>query len=977
MLDYIPADTLDFVFDMDLDYFSDDFEMQRNNKDLSYNQFGKTLVDLCCTHSIHIVNGRLYDDTQGEFTCLTRNGASVVDYHITSSECFRSIITRFSILTRDESDHLPVYVCLTFPCYNNPTETDRTLNGCNSTDVSFIEKFKWKEQHKQHFLDIFTDTYELAKNEILQSVGTNINDAIDKLVNIYKHAAAIMKVGRNGTPHLSQQINQPWWDAECDVAKQAKYSSLRRFRSTNSNDDLQVYFDKRKLFKNICNEKRLSYQKNMRQSLIQSRTNPNKFWQIIKRNRSHKNVSQPEIDQGKWIDYFKELLFKPNLPRLEELEIDDRSNPAYDQILNRPFTDDEISASIRKLKTGKSQGLDGIGAEFYKHTCHIICPMLRDIFNTILNTGVFPNCWRDSVIVPIHKSGSKLDPANYRGISLINVMYKIFSNIVYTRLNDWAEGYGKIDESQAGFRAEYSTTDNMFTLTSLIQKYISKPGGRFYVLYVDFQRAFDGLLHHKLFENLQNIGCKGKLLKILIAMYSNLQSCVRISSHSVTQSFKCNIGTRQGDVSSTIMFNLFINELPLFLRRQGHRGIFVTHQIQDIICILFADDVANCTETASELQRQLNSISEFCHNMGMAINQKKTEIIVFRNGGPLRAYEKWKYRDNVVNVTSVYKYMGLLYTPKLSWTKAKLKLAAQARKSVGAIKSFQSTYGYFQLEEYFKLFDSMVKPILLYASEIWGSQFADVIENVQVQYCKSFLGVGPTVNDCMALGECGRLPLCTEYYLKIIKYWCKLLQMAPNRYPRNCYLMLKQHDDIGRVNWATSVKNLLYRYGFGYAWIYQDIGNVNLFLTIFKQRIIDCMLQNWSEKVNDSPRCDTYKHFKSLLEPEKYLSTELPFCFRKALAKFRCSNHKFAIELGRHEGIIRENRICLYCQIQVNRNVIEMNFMYFSNASNLLDNVICIYILGMLVIEHLKTFIDLCKPEMSRKLENCLSIFIR
>ncbi len=126
-------------------------------------------------------------------------------------------------------------------------------------------------------------------------------------------------------------------------------------------------------------------------------------------------------------------------------------------------------------------------------------------------------------------------------------------------------------------------------------------------------------------------------------MYSNLRSRVRVINNNVTTDFRCNIGTRQGDVTSTIIFNLFINELSLYLRDQGHQGIFITDDIPNIQCILFADDVASCSETAIELQRQLNSISDFCRISGMTVNEKKTEIIVFRNGCPLRSYENWFY----------------------------------------------------------------------------------------------------------------------------------------------------------------------------------------------------------------------------------------------------------------------------------------------------------------------------------------------
>ena len=95
-----------------------------------------------------------------------------------------------------------------------------------------------------------------------------------------------------------------------------------------------------------------------------------------------------------------------------------------------------------------------------------------------------PDIWRNSIIVPVHKSGSKLDPSNYRGISLVHVMYNIYSNIIYNRLCLWSEEFDKLDEAQAGFRSGYSTVDNMFTLQSLIQKYLSKPGGRFWVRFI-------------------------------------------------------------------------------------------------------------------------------------------------------------------------------------------------------------------------------------------------------------------------------------------------------------------------------------------------------------------------------------------------------------------------------------------------------------------------------------------------------------
>ena len=91
-------------------------------------------------------------------------------------------------------------------------------------------------------------------------------------------------------------------------------------------------------------------------------------------------------------------------------------------------------------------------------------------------------------------------------------------------------------------------------------------------------------------------------------MYSNLRGCARVNNNNVKQNFNGNIGTRQGDVTSTIIFHLYINELSNYLKSKGHRGILITEYISDTICILFSDYLESCVHTTIELQSQLNSI---------------------------------------------------------------------------------------------------------------------------------------------------------------------------------------------------------------------------------------------------------------------------------------------------------------------------------------------------------------------------------
>ena len=194
---------------------------------------------------------------------------------------------------------------------------------------------------------------------------------------------------------------------------------------------------------------------------------------------------------------------------------------------------------------------------------------------------------------------------------MINRISKIFTNILTIRLQKWAENNNVIDESQAGFRKQYSTIDNIFSLQALIQKYLCRERGRFYCIFVDFRRAFDSISHNKIWDSLQRKGISenSKFLKIFQSMYSQLKSCVKIND-SLTKFFECSIGTRQGCVSSPIIFSLFINDLVAYLKSETDHGIFVTNDIEDLLALMFADDVSCFSDTVIRLQRLIDLIEK-------------------------------------------------------------------------------------------------------------------------------------------------------------------------------------------------------------------------------------------------------------------------------------------------------------------------------------------------------------------------------
>ena len=119
------------------------------------------------------------------------------------------------------------------------------------------------------------------------------------------------------------------------------------------------------------------------------------------------------------------------------------------------------------------------------------------LFNKILVTGIFPDMWGEAVISPLHKKGSRNNVKNYRAISLLCTIGKVFTKVINNRLMSWAEINKKLDDGQGAYRKQRSTVDHIFTLYGMTQKYLSRPRGRFYCAFVDFSRAFDCIIHTK------------------------------------------------------------------------------------------------------------------------------------------------------------------------------------------------------------------------------------------------------------------------------------------------------------------------------------------------------------------------------------------------------------------------------------------------------------------------------------------------
>ena len=485
MKDYIANDSIQHIFPDDFDWYEEsNFIIPRCSMDQEINNHGRDLILLCKLFNIHILNGRFPGDKDGSFTYLHTCGKSLIDYGLLTEGFFKNI-KDFEVISRTESPHLPTKIEIT---------TDNHLMNANkSSSVKCQNRtvFYWKQNKAQDFSNKLNDENAQTSVEDIyyQLSKDNINGAVSGLTNLYSYAASSMK-GNNVKSEEKKHCK--YWDTECDRLKKNKLRALNYFRKTKRDRDLQVYIAAKRSYNLLLLAKENKYQQKLKQQLYEGMHNEKTCWNTVKRLKGAKSNNNT-IKLDEWSNYFSNLLnVKPCVNEDQMILIKEYFN-GHDihcdycienkpEELNARFTIDEINHVIKRLPNRKAPGPDGLCSEMFKNSTLLCVPIFTLLFNQILDSACFPEEWSKALILPIHKKGSYNNPDNYRGISLLSILSKIFTKCLNNRLVNWAEINNKMYEEQAGFRKGKSTIDQVFILQCLVQKYLSKKKGRFYCI---------------------------------------------------------------------------------------------------------------------------------------------------------------------------------------------------------------------------------------------------------------------------------------------------------------------------------------------------------------------------------------------------------------------------------------------------------------------------------------------------------------
>ena len=253
-----------------------------------------------------------------------------------------------------------------------------------------------------------------------------------------------------------------------------------------------------------------------------SKSRPRKFWKYINKYKAKPASSSNDVNIDDCVKHFKDISNTPHHSSFDNNDFVSRDEPLNVDALDCPFTITEILKTISNLKRHKSPDMQNNVADFFIDSKDFISPYLVKIFNYIYDKGIYPESWCKGVIVPIFKKGDRSSASNYRGITLINIIAKIFSISLRNRINKWCERDSIFNSAQFGFRDSRSTTDCIFILHTIIQNVINNKS-KLYCAFIDYEKAFDTVIHEALWIKLLQSGRRCKMLKMIQSIYQNVK----------------------------------------------------------------------------------------------------------------------------------------------------------------------------------------------------------------------------------------------------------------------------------------------------------------------------------------------------------------------------------------------------------------------------------------------------------------------
>lgn len=666
-------------------------------------------------------------------TRITNKSKTCIDHIIVKLRNKNRVLTEAAVVDSQITDH-----CLTAVWFSGP---DMGAASADSLDI----RRSYRINHDQ--LNNLLDNTDWGDVFLEQNASTAFDVFYDKFHTVLEKCKEIS----NKKPRNIDKL-KPWISNEICKRICKKNRMLKKIKKQPNNTILRSNFInfRNKLHSDIRNLKHNYYE-----TLFEKhKGNSKKTWKIVKEisNQTQNRtsvitldingtlVSEPSAVANEFNNFFLSVAETLNISR--NIQVDTTTlnykqcfpeRPILQSMYMAPVMESEIRDAVNSLKNGTSPGIDGINSSIIKMYYHKIAHLLLHLINLSFDTGIFPEKLKEAVVIPIHKSNTKLTCSNYRPISLLSTFSKLYEKIMKKRLISFLNKINFFSENQFGFRQGMNTETALLEFMDRVSNGIND-GKKVSGLFLDIQKAFDTVDHQILLTKLYNSGVRGVVYRWFKSYLMRRTQCVRINGLLSDKGY-IKYGVPQGSVLGALLFLIYINDLCC--------GNFYGKIVS------FADDTALCyverqwNEIEIKMNMDLKALQLWFTKNNMLLSPTKTHFMNFSLRGEAIFQRKIMFKciyciinggqcaaqcSEVHPVESI-KYLGVVLDSELKFKNHILNLKL---KIIKILRLFYFLRNFCSSDLLRILYFSLVHSRLDYGIICWGGTYRSNLQPIYV-----------------------------------------------------------------------------------------------------------------------------------------------------------------------------------------------------------------------------------------------------
>lgn len=370
----------------------------------------------------------------------------------------------------------------------------------------------------------------------------------------------------------------------------------------------------------------------------------------------------------------------------------------------------EVKTIIDRLNVNKSTGIDNIGPKIIKHCGDIITTSIAAIINSSISQGIFPDNLKEARVVPIFKTGDRDDVGNYRPISILPTLSKIFERHIAEQIHQYFKETNIIHKTQSGFRKNHSCHT---ALTRLIDNWIKEidSGKLIGAVFLDLRKAFDLVDHEILIHKLKLYHFSDRSINLFKSYLTNRKQSV-IINNIYSEKLSMQSGVPQGSILGPLLFLIYIND--------------ICYSCENLNIDLYADDSTifesdfKLLTIQRKLQNNINQILKWCTLNNMALHPNKTKCMILGSKQRVKSIEELSLQinDTFIENVIVQKILGVFIDNTLSWQTHIDFVCRRVNTKITLLKRII----YYIDEDTKKLFYNIyILPIFDYCCTIWSN----------------------------------------------------------------------------------------------------------------------------------------------------------------------------------------------------------------------------------------------------------------